>query len=1204
MKKLVIVITFISLVSAIQGQPDQLISKRQYADKLFKEGFYDLAAVQYQQILDEFPDIPQVEIIQYQLGNSYFENRQYLNAQNAYLVYLYKFPFSKNSPIAQMKVADCFKKMEKYENAIQSYLSVFRYYPENTISQSALYKAASLAYQLNYLKKTESICKELLNLSIPSKIRFETVVQLIQVYLDEYQYHKAHAFINQCLEMEILPSEKAICYHYSGQLNYHTGFLQKAMNNFLLSNQNIKDSLQSVNYFFLGKISETLGENQNAIQYYENGFDVPGNFTHKRECASSLGKLYLSMEKYREAKETFLSILNTYSENEVAIRLALGQAYAGMDENHDAITQYQFVLDHTAPSSLLCKKATLLLSDLYYSHGRIQESISYLLKYLDYYPNDDLNPYILYQSGCRYLQPLNMPSQAYFIFQKLWFDFTHSSLVPESKYKYAEYLENNSQLSDAWNIYNEIIEQYPHSKYAVLAQEKNNRLSLILTKSGHYDLSGLITTLHEITDLSEQKKQYKIAASLFNYTQQYKDVLKHTLKSIQINTDPSITQKACLLSGKCYWGLYQDINEIAYRDSAIETFKHLYANGSDEMHIEAGCNLAAIYSTTNPRETISIYKAILEHPLEIKSKKSAFWKLIDKYVQIDSLEQAYKYLNHNDFANDLDIEKTLYFKGEVLSKLQQWTDSDSILNIYLTQYPNGRYEAQVLYLSGMQALRSKKDSTALKHFINLRLKYPDSELSNTILLKMGQLYLNRNNISRAKDVFYQILKQDSVYSFAHEVGLYEEINLPVEEAMLGLCDIHVREKQYDIAGKQYMEWMQRYPKKENQALAFSQLALIEETENRSEEAAYYLTKASEAVPSDSIYNILGTFYINNQKNSEAIQAFDKGMTLSQDIDRLSYMLSRIILAYIKMNQFSQAAVREKLFHNEYKKSDQYDNYCAEILIEKGNTYLNRKDFDQALETFDKVRDDYRRTAFLPEAELGLGKTYLITNRYDKALDILSELPEKYPNHPVLTHVYLNLGDHYFRSKQFQNSLSAFQKAAYDYNDPEINPVALRYLIRVYESLRMYDAALATTRHYITSYPNSDDVLQKKVQIGTFMMHLNEYSRAVEQFRKTKVLADADTETEIQYWIGKCFLQMGDFEQAILEFLKVKYVSKPTKLPWASTALYESGQAYMKLNRPVEAKKIFRKIIQTEGEASDLGRIARQRIDEIDSMEQK
>jgi TolA-binding protein len=118
----------------------------------------------------------------------------------------------------------------------------------------------------------------------------------------------------------------------------------------------------------------------------------------------------------------------------------------------------------------------------------------------------------------------------------------------------------------------------------------------------------------------------------------------------------------------------------------------------------------------------------------------------------------------------------------------------------------------------------------------------------------------------------------------------------------------------------------------------------------------------------------------------------------------------------------------------------------------------------------------------------------------------------------------------------------------------------------------------------------------------FSASLKEFSNALESFRDVQKDATDDTEAEIQYWIGKCYYETGQFEEAVLEFLKVKYVSKPTQLPWAATALYEAGTAYMRLKDRDKARQMFQKIVSSEGAASDLGRIAVKRIQEIDGAQ--
>ena len=161
-------------------------------------------------------------------------------------------------------------------------------------------------------------------------------------------------------------------------------------------------------------------------------------------------------------------------------------------------------------------------------------------------------------------------------------------------------------------------------------------------------------------------------------------------------------------------------------------------------------------------------------------------------------------------------------------------------------------------------------------------------------------------------------------------------------------------------------------------------------------------------------------------------------------------------------------------------------------------------------------------------------------------------------------------------------------------------MTMRLLIRIYDSIRMYDAALYVLKDYIEQFPEAEDHLQKRVQVGLLYAKMNDYLRAVDELRSVKLTADPETETEIQYWIGDCFFNMGRYREAIFEFLKVEYLSKPTKLPWNTTALYKAAQAYMKIGEPEKAKTLYERVVEKEGAASDMGRIARERIREIES----
>jgi len=58
----------------------------------------------------------------------------------------------------------------------------------------------------------------------------------------------------------------------------------------------------------------------------------------------------------------------------------------------------------------------------------------------------------------------------------------------------------------------------------------------------------------------------------------------------------------------------------------------------------------------------------------------------------------------------------------------------------------------------------------------------------------------------------------------------------------------------------------------------------------------------------------------------------------------------------------------------------------------------------------------------------------------------------------------------------------------------------------------------------------------------YNFNLKDFILAANHLQSIMPEADFETEAEIQYWIGKSYYEMGHFEKAIYEFLKVKIES--------------------------------------------------------------
>jgi tetratricopeptide (TPR) repeat protein len=539
-------------------------------------------------------------------------------------------------------------------------------------------------------------------------------------------------------------------------------------------------------------------------------------------------------------------------------------------------------------------------------------------------------------------------------------------------------------------------------------------------------------------------------------------------------------------------------------------------------------------------------------------------------------------------------EEALYQSAMLQLKLGKTRSADSLFSLYSKMAPRGRFNPSALITRAKMA----PPESAIPLLEDLRSRFGYSVLADSGGTLLGDLYLDVKRFKDAAALFEEMVRRDSLSAVGESVGLKMPYGRQSNSAYLKWANACENLGQFKKARQLYLRYGRRASASGDRGNLYAALSRMCEKQDNLVQAASYLGLAADVQPSDSIFHALGSFYFRSGHYAEAVTAWNRGIELTSRYSMKSLLKAKLLIAEIRQDRTVQMETRIKEFEKTFNNDPTIKELTSELNLELAKSYTRQKDFDLALKCIKEVQRN-KDSAFYPESEVETGKILLITNKIDKALELLTDLPRKYPKHPILGAVYLNLGDHYFRSQQFDNSLSAFKKAASDTADKTVSATAMRYLIKIYDALQMWDAALATTRRYIQRFPKAEDILEKRIQIGVFSANVKEYFVALDAFRDAQKDATDDTEAEIQYWIGKCYYEMGQFEEAVLEFLKVKYVSKPTQLPWAATALYEAGTTYMRMKNRDNARKMFQKIVTSEGPASDLGRIAVKRIQEID-----
>jgi len=268
-------------------------------------------------------------------------------------------------------------------------------------------------------------------------------------------------------------------------------------------------------------------------------------------------------------------------------------------------------------------------------------------------------------------------------------------------------------------------------------------------------------------------------------------------------------------------------------------------------------------------------------------------------------------------------------------------------------------------------------------------------------------------------------------------------------------------------------------------------------------------------------------------------------------------------------------------------------WFARLELERGKLLLERKNYEPAQASFEQQIEAYGDTEYADDARYYLGLVHFQQKRMEEALQIFSDFLTAYPESPYVREAAMKLGTVFYLSGQFASAID-YYKAAAQGTSPDMAANALFNMILSYERLGRYDAAIDTAEALSQRFPENEVIPRVKMKIGLFSMKLGKYQQAVAVFQKNIPGADVEAKAQLRFYIGQCRAMSGNYEQAIIEYLKVAYLHRSQAM-WAVTAEYEAAKAYEKLGSPREAEKLYKRIKARYGPESEWAQAAEKRL---------
>jgi len=934
-----------------------------------------------------------------------------------------------------------------------------------------------------------------------------------------------------------------------------------------------------------------------AISFINKYLDRFKNTDRKNELKLTLAAVYFIKNDFFLARKTLEEISSVGLNDTLTARrnFYLAMVYAQENKLDKAINLFNEVLSKkqleiTVPN--LKAESERKLAYLYLLKNNFQQAYTLLENYLQRYPNAVALDSILIDFFRAALKN-GAPQAAEEIYQEFLKRFPRHSARDDLLFLLGKYYFFNGNYSFSKKKFDEFREKY------FCSEKLDSTLQFLHVINQYYNvdqnisvnkLAKLIGRLLAGGDLQELKLEL---------AQIYLEQLKDLPEAIQLAESITHTTSDSVLIGNAYFLIGESYRRLAALDNFLgkkdqtnlnKSFSALKKAMEYIQALDRKDSLAYTFLIVSNKlignDQLSIEKSIQfwEHFVVTYSSSSLLDKarliLAELYIKKGDISSALRQLNEVKNSNNQINSGIAYFRSaQILHETQDDSRAVEILKKFLLKFQQHPLRAKGFALLAEIHEMQNQFVEAAKLWTEVRENYNYTDVSFNALRKIPEVYLKAReyqqvldfaipylDLQKPNDLLLKYSKKPHNVLFSFYVGkAYYYLN------------------QFAEARKYLLEYLYQEPELDYRDETLYLLGKIGQNEGNDELALIYFQMIKENEQSSFFIQAskeMADIYYKNGQFSKAQNILSSIIAKIDDPDQQKLLRIKEMLCMIHQGQLKLYQNKFSRFKDLYKKDPLIQNIQAQLEFEIGKYYYNNKNFNSAIKNFEHVVKKYKNS------------------RVEKAQEILSKFSQKYPDSPLLSNIFITLGSLYYRGEKKDLALNAFKKATDLAQDAETQKVAISNLIRVYQDLGLWDGVLVQAKAYVERFPNAEDVMNKKILIGSALIHLNRYNEAVDYLKKIKFDASSDEEPEIQFYIGDAYFSAGRYEEAIREFVKIPLLSKQTELQWEASALYYSGQCYEKLGRIDDAIRMYQEIIERPGILVDLKREAKKRIEQL------
>ena len=974
-----------------------------------------------------------------------------------------------------------------------------------------------------------------------------------------------------------------------------------------------RDTAQAVSLFSkvakADKSPSTVGEK--AVQSLAHSLYHSGKFKEATDNYEILDSKYKKLDlggltrwasaaaqsaQMERALTLYERILNKSIEpsKKVEIQLSKAKAYSALGNIARAVETLQLVASNDSAGAAVAV-ALKNIADLYYGQGLYPSAVSAYRKYL-LHPQNKQRDAVLFRLGEMYRLQYKRYPAALREFETLVKEFPASSFYFPATYRIALCHEMVGDYAAASREYAFIIgSQAPVD----LKTDAQSRLEYVQD----FKKSSLKQALIRMSDLLQGEADK--VERLFQLAQIELNDLKNVERAIELYDSllsrfeeiPEPKKPLVILQrGIAFQKLFQ--KAVFENDSALASYAREKALGQFEMVVSkfAGgiaADEAAFRKMKLSNPGVSEYESFVSSFPKSKHLPELLMEIASVYQKRGKKDEAHEKAKsfYHQFIGSFPSHPLSSSARIGYARASLVTGDFDAALAQLNEIPSDdiTYQPEKLFLEGTIAQKRKQYPLAEQHFSQVLSHHSFSSFALESRFQLAEV----------------LRKTGKIFKAQHNYRLVSELSTDaqlVQKAQygLGICALSAGERE--------------------QALALFNGLLAD-------------SSAKSLIP--AIHYQLGTLFSEQKQTFVAIDHFKKSLN-SGRASQPSRLLSKIAELYFVSRSYAEASTYFKnaiekskttgdslvgivgsgkslLLGGQRKKADPYlrlfkERYAKEhssleagLIYWDGLAFLGEKQYPKAVGRFDHVLERYSSSEFADDAAYHRALSLFYGGKDDEARGAFERFFSSFPQSEFYIKSQFKIAMLLHNSEQYLRAAAVFDSISVSSTtDSDTRYRALLNAAIDYQKALSWRKSAQMYQRIEQDAPSRMRPSSLFLRIGFALYQANQFEKARSYFEKAALDPSDEERPEVLYWVASSNAKMGEFQKALTDYIKVPYLHSGEG-KWGVTAELEAARIYERLGQFDKAQILYRKIVKSDGERGQFGKIAVKRLAHLSTL---